>query len=304
MRQKQRPSRRPSAQQSPVLLPHTELQAPYRLSVTDVRTASADDDILAGDLAHPELGVVGHLYTTYGGGPKFAPADTSVFGIADLQAFAEQCTERGRSLRDAASPIETVLNLVLIEHDFNGHVRAMIRAGRQSLIRLVDDADPALRTYEQVVTWSRVLFEHRDRTQAAAALRQHIPDLPSTQRWQLWTGQTWIPLTEDHPEAAPADAATLTALREAKASWAANGGQGFMRCHGPIDNGMYVTELNRAPDGYQTATVAKFFETWRWCICPLGPRSQRVRIEHWTGKDGLAGSGVAHAACRRLISIV
>jgi hypothetical protein len=76
-----------------------------------------------------------------------------------------------------------------------------------------------------------------------------------------------------------------------------------MRCYGPISNGVYVTELNRTPDGYQTATAPKFFETWRWCTCKLGPRSRRVHVEHWTGKDGLAGSGVAHVSCQRLISI-
>lgn len=290
-----------------VSYPHTNSTAPYRMIVTNLKsvpTNDDDDELVAADLVHPQLGTVGHIYDLgIGSGLKFAPAGTG-FGINELQEFAERCTERGRSLGDGFTPIETLLNLLLIEHGFDVLVTAMIRAGRQSLVRLIDDAEPSIRDYQEVVPWPTVLFDRRDRVRAARELAALYPNPRPGQSWELWTGAMWMPLQSELRAADSTNADRMAELRHARATWQATDATSpYMHSYGPLADGSYVSDYRGKRDSYQLTDAPGAAQPWCWCRCKPGPRSHRVHIEHWNGSDGLVASGKIHASCRRLISM-
>jgi hypothetical protein len=290
-----------------VSYPHTDFAAPYRLVVTNLKSVPTNDEgggLVAADLVHPQLGTVGHIYDSgSGSGPKFVPASAG-FGVNELQEFAERCTERGRSLGDGFTPIESLLNLLLIEHGFDALVTAMIRAGRQSLVRLIDDTEPSIRDYQEVVPWPTVLFDRRYRMRAARELVALYPNPQPGQVWELWTGTTWMPLQHDLCPADPTNTDRMAELRHARATWqASDATTPYMHSYGPLADGSYVSDYRGKSDSYQLASAPGTAQTWHWCRCKTGPRSHRVHIEHWDGSDGLVASGTIHASCRRLISM-
>jgi hypothetical protein len=174
----------------PTTYPHTALSSPYRLTMTNYAEIATECDVaFSGDLVHPELGVVGHVYYDgTGGGTKFQPIDDTRYSIDDLQEFADHCTERGRPVGSIAA-IECVVDLMVME----AHTQELVTQAKRndnSVMRLVaTDVEHIGLSTNSSHAGRGITFARSARLTAARVLAKGQPELRPEQRWELFTGR-------------------------------------------------------------------------------------------------------------------
>jgi hypothetical protein len=121
----------------------------------------------------------------------------------------------------------------------------------------------------------------------------------------LFTGRGWVPLLEPQSDLPASETAErLAELQRIRAKWAETAAPHTpLQNQGPNRDGLYVSDWKTRTGEFLLTSDTGRVNLWAWCRCGIGDRAARVRVEHWTGDDGMTAFGWVHAktSCRRLI---